>query len=205
MRTNHAWPQRTLVAILLSATLLLAACTGDEGSNGGEDDQSQGVSATAYMDGVCTALSDWLADFLAGNEEVAGLDPDASVQEGKEKLENFLTDAVNNTEQAIDRLEVAGTPEVEGGSEFATRLITALEQARDALENASSRLDGLSNDPTEFQKELRDLGDTVRAQLNSAGTALGEMIEPLREVAQNTPSCQSLGGAFGGGPPAPPT
>jgi hypothetical protein len=190
-------PSRRLIASLLLAALLSFACT-DDGGNGGTEEQDSGVAPRVFMEDVCTAMSDWLADFLAGYQQVQSLDPDASVEQGKEALDRFLNEAIASTEELQQAVSDAGVPDVEGGDGFASGLLGALDQAATALEEARDRLAGLPNDPTQFRKAAIALGDTVRQQLGAAGDAIGENVPALQEAAANTPSCQSLGGTPGG-------
>ena len=191
---------RRIVVLLVSATLLLGACTDDGGDSENEPELNT-VAADKFMEEVCTSLSDWLSEFLAGYQQVTGLDPDASVQQVKRTLEDFLDNAVASTEELIGAIEEAGLPDVSGGEDFASRLSASLEQATVALGDARAQMAELPDDPTRFRKAARELGDTVRAQLAAAGEAIGQLGPDLSTVAQNTPSCQSLGGAVGGSSP----
>jgi hypothetical protein len=149
------------------------------------------------MDEVCTAMSDWLADFLAGYQEVQSLDPNASVQQGKKSLDRFLTEAIASTEELQEAIADAGLPDVPGGGDFSANLVAALDRAAAALDKARDQLAGLPNDPTRFRTAVTALGDTVREQLSAAGDAIGEQVPALQEAAANTPACQSIGGAAG--------
>jgi hypothetical protein len=149
------------------------------------------------MEDVCTAMSDWLADFLAGYQEVQSLDPNASVKQGKRSLDRFLTEAIASTEELQEAVTEAGRPDVAGGEDFAANLIEALDRAAAALDDARDQLAGLPNDPTRFRAAVTALGDTVREQLSAAGDAIGKQVPALQEAATNTPACQSVGGAGG--------
>jgi hypothetical protein len=188
-----------LPTILLAMALMLPGCT-DDGTEGSNSPSDNAVSAATFMDDVCTSMSDWLADFLAGYQDVRGLDPDSSAQQVKKALDEFLAEAIASTRELQTAVREAGTPEVEGGEGFAARLIDALDQAAAALEDARDQLAGLPNDPTRFRAAAIALGDTVREQLAAAGDAIRQDVPALRKAAQDTPACQSLGGSFEGPP-----
>jgi hypothetical protein len=192
MRRSH------VVAALLLATMFGAACT-DDGTSSQEEPEPRTVAAGAFMEDVCTSISNWLADFLAGNQEVAALEPNASVEQSRKKLETFLDNAVASTDELIDAVEEAGVPDASGGESFASRLTGSLEQASSALDDAQAQLAQVPDDPARFREATLQIGDTVRAQLAAATDALGELGPALTQVARDTPACQSLGGAVGGG------
>lgn len=181
---------------LFAISLLLFGCT-DGG--GGESEESEKVVAPAvFMEDVCTSMSDWLASFLAGYNQVQALEPDASVAQSKRAFGRFLDDAVRSTDRLIGSIEDAGQPDVEGGDEFVSNLTSSLEQASAALEEASGQLDSLPDDPTRFREAAIDLGDTVREQLGVAGEAISKGVpEPIQKAQADTPACQSLGGGIG--------
>jgi hypothetical protein len=192
---------RRVLAVLLAAALLVPACTGDDGSDDGGQSTNT-VGAGRFMEDVCTAMSDWLAGFLAGYQQVRSLDPNASAQQGKESLDTFLTEAIVSTEELQQAITEAGRPDVAGGDDFSSNLIDALDRALVAFRDARDRLKGLPNDPTKFRTAVAALGDTVREQLAAAGDAIGQNVPALQEAAADTPACQSLGGAVGGPPGA---
>ncbi|MGH3550146.1 MAG: hypothetical protein ACRDQU_18940 [Pseudonocardiaceae bacterium] len=112
--------------------------------------------------------------------------PDAT----RQSLVNYLGNARNATEQAIDRVSAIGPPPVENGMQVLTTLRIQLIALRDNLNNAVTQLD---------QADPNDSGAISRA-FGAAGNVVGLLgtltTDPqLRAAINQSPECQSLSAA----------
>ncbi len=112
-----------LLAVL--AGLFIAACGGDDDDGGGSADVGD------YASDICTAFTDWTQAIQDRQTELQeGLQPGASPQEGKDALQGFLDDAVAASDQLVEDVDAAGTPDTENGEDAADALQSTPRRAR---------------------------------------------------------------------------
>ena len=96
-----------------------------------------------YASDICTAFTDWTKAIQDRQTELQqGLEPGASPQEGKDALQGFLDDAVTASDQLVEDVDAAGTPDTENGDDAATALQDAAQGARDQLAEAQEDVGG---------------------------------------------------------------
>ena len=119
---------RSFSCALVLVALVSAACSSSSGDDaGGGDDANETAAqtdATTYVDGVCTALSDWQSGMEAGNDALestlSGGQP--TPEDTKNALVGFLSATVEGTQTMVTDIADLGVPDVDGGEEIASTL-----------------------------------------------------------------------------------
>ena len=172
-----------LVSVLAVSALISGACGG-----------SEGVEASAFMKDVCTSVTEWVTSIQerAGN---LGGELTGEASQAKEKLDEFLGQAVEATDTLIAAIDEAGIPDVDGGEDIASALKETFENAKKALEDAQARVADLpEDDPAAFSEQASALGADIQTAMGDLGTTLEEAPEELTQAAEDEPACQELGG-----------
>jgi hypothetical protein len=174
------------IPLIAAAALLVSAC--------GDDDGDDKVAVGDFASDICTAFTDWTDSIRERQTELQkNLDPGASPTEGKDALAGFLDDAVAASDQLVEDVEGAGTPDTENGDEAADALQTAAEGARNKLEDAQERVEDLPTDsPEAFGQAADDFGNEVRSALEGVGDGIEEVDTPeLDKAIDEESACQS--------------
>ena len=177
-------------ALFAAGSLGLAGCGGD----GGGDT----VSADAFAQDICTSVGDWVQTV----QDKAGaigesIDPNASPEEGKEALGNFLGEIVADTEQLVSEVEDAGVPDVDGGEEISQDLTAAFEEAQRILEDAQADVEDFpTDDPQAFAEAAGNLGPSVQEALGEVGNSLQstDSAEELQQAFEDEAACAEVQG-----------
>ena len=175
------------ILFLAMFALFIAAC-GDDDDGGGDT-----VSVNDYASDICTAFTDWTTAIQERQTDLqSGLQPGASPEEGREALEGFLDDAVTASDQLVDDVEGAGTPDTDNGDEAAEALQTAAADARDRLAEAQENVGDLPTDsPEAFGEAADQFGNDVRGALEGVGDGLEEIDTPgLDQAIDEEEACQ---------------
>ncbi len=178
----------TTIPLIAVMALFISAC-GDDDDDGGGDS----VAVGEYASDICTAFFGWRDAIQDGQTELqSSLAPDAAPQEGKDALQGFLDNAVAASDQLIEDVEGAGTPDTENGEEAADVLQTAAERARDQLEDAQADVADLPTDsPEAFTEAAEQFGSDVEAALGAAGEGLEDVDAPeLDQAFDEEEACQ---------------
>ena len=197
-------PRSILFAVVL-ASLLAAACSSDgsggaeggDGGDGGENAPAQ-TGAGSYVDGVCTALTDWQSGLETDNQALQSslTEGTPTPDETKTALVDFLSSTVDGTKAMVSDIEALGVPDVEGGDQVATALSSALGGVVTLFESALSDVEGLStDDPAAMATALTELGTDISQGSAGIGTALGDLDTPeLEEAAKSSEACKAISG-----------
>jgi hypothetical protein len=190
----HRRPLRTALAVLAVAALL-SACGGG-GSGGSSGSSSSDVSAADYVKAICTAVGPFEKDVAARSNELNSAKLTSAAQ-GKKAVQGFLTAVSTDTNQALTKLQAAGTPNVSNGKEISTTIVAAFKQLKTAIGTALTQAKNLStSSPQAFQKGATALGGTVQSSLSGISTSLGKLKSAdLEKAASKEPACTSLNGA----------
>ena len=173
-----------LIAVL---ALFISACGDDDDGGGGSADVGD------YAADICTAFTDWTKAIQDRQTELQqGLQPGASPEEGKDALAGFLGDAVSASDQLVDDVEAAGTPDTENGDDAANALQDAATGARDKLAEAQDKVADLPTDsPQAFSDAADDFGNDVRSALDGVGDGLQNIDTPeLDKAIDDEEACQ---------------
>lgn len=176
--------------VALAAAVLLGGCGADDPEGASEER----VPPESYVADLCGAITTWMDDVQALNEELQQqLDP-TSLDVVKDTTLSFLDDVIAATDRMLSDVEAAGVPDVDDGGEAARRVSTALGDVRDALAAARDRVEGLSNDdPEAFGSELETIGQDLRESLeDTTGTLESFEVPELEEAADDVPACDQL-------------
>ena len=192
---------RSILFAAVVASLLAAACSAD-GSGGGEGDDGENApvqtGARAYVDGVCTALTDWQSGLETDNQALQSslTEGTPTPDETKTALVDFLSSTVDGTKAMVSDIEDLGVPDVKGGDQIATALSSALGSVVTLFGSALSDVEGLSTgDPAAMATALSELGTDISQGSAGIGTALGDLDTPeLEEAAQDSEACQAISG-----------
>ena len=157
---------KTILLLALLA-LFISACGDDDDGGGGSADVGD------YASDICTAFTDWTKAIQDRQTELQeGLQPGASPQEGKDALEGFLDDAVTASDQLVEDVEAAGTPDTDNGEEAADALQQAATEARDKLAEAQENVADLPTDsPQAFSDAAASSATTSGALWRESATA----------------------------------
>lgn len=175
---------RSFSCALVFAALVSAAC-------------SSQTDATTYVDGVCTALTDWQSGLETGNEALestlSGGQP--TPEDTKTALVDFLSATVEGTQTMVTDIEDLGVPDVDGGDEIASTLSSALGEVVTLFQGTLDDVEGLAtDDPQAMASALGELGTDITEGSAGIGTALGDLDTPeLEEAAKDSDACQALG------------
>jgi hypothetical protein len=176
--------------------LVLGACAGGGGEPDGEVEPDT-VSATEYATGVCGAISGWVDDIQALNQDLQdNLDP-TSMDSLKDAMVGFLEDVTAATDSVIAEVEAVGIPDVEDGQAAADAVLSALRDSQSVFADARDRVQGLSTaDPTAFGEELATLGTDLQSSMSGIGGELDQFASPeLDEASKDIPECQEVASA----------
>ena len=180
---------RSKTIVLIAALALSISACGDD------DDGGDGTaSVNDYASDICTAFTDWTQAIQDRQTELEeGLEPGASPQEGKDALQGFLDDSVAASDELVDDVEAAGTPDTENGEEAANALQEAAEGARDQLADAQADVGDLPTDsPEAFSEAADQFGDDIRIALEGVGEGLEDIETPeLDKAIDEVEACQT--------------
>ena len=174
------------IPLIAAAAVLVTACGDDEGGD-------EKVAVGDFASDICTSFTDWSESIRDRQGELErDLDPQASPQEGKDALEGFLDHAVDASDQLVEDVEGAGTPDTENGEDVADALQGAAEDARSKLEDAQADLEDLPTDsPEAFTAAADEFGNEVRTALEGVGEGIEEIDTPeLDKAIDEESACQ---------------
>lgn len=173
-----------LAAVALTATL--AACGGSS---------SSGVSAGSYVKSICQAIGPFEKD-VQTRSRALDLSTLTSATQGKKALQDFLTAIVADTDQAVNKLKSAGTPNVNNGKKISGAIVAAFTQAQTALSQAKDKAASLPTGSAQaFKTAAQSLGTGILSSMNNIGTSLGNLKSPeLEQAAKKEPACNSVSG-----------
>jgi hypothetical protein len=190
-------PRRLLCTALavVAIAALISAC-GSSGSGGSSGSSSSGVSAAEYVKAICTAVGPFEKDVAARSNKLNTAKLTSAAQ-GKKAVQDFLTAVSSDTDQALTKLQAAGTPDIANGKAISTTIVAAFKQLQTAIGTALTQAKNLStSSPQAFQKGATQLGGTVQSSLSGISTSLGKLKSAdLEKAAAKEPACTSLNGA----------
>ncbi len=177
------------VAVATAALAVAAGCGGGS---------SNAVDPPVWSSGVCKAAGAWVTDIQAQAETLGdSLTSSTTIPEVRDKLVQFLDDAIARTDEMLDEVEAAGEPDVDDGGEIADFLLDELTSFKTALEEARTKAEALPDDPTAFTAGTTEIG----ASLEKVGSEAGQGIEDLQKkytspeltkAFDEDPDCQAL-------------
>jgi hypothetical protein len=204
-RTKGAVLRRPLAVAVVAAGFALAGCANPTNAPGASSTapsppvmsstppgQPQ-AAAVAWANSMCQALRPALGQL--GSPPQPDLNNTTATRQA---YINYLGNARNATQQAIDRLSSIGPPPVANGPQILGQMTTQLSQLRDTLNDALTQLN---------QANPNDSGAMVRA-FGAASHVVGLFntltADPqLRAAIDQTPECQNLSNVNGASTTSP--
>jgi len=177
------------VAISLVIPIVLAACSGGGGSG-------TKVSADAYATTVCTHIKTWLDQIKQRASDLkTAVAPGTSPQTGKDLLGSYLDGVIADTSDMINAIKDTGTPDVPNGSQISDTLVSGLEQAKAAFDDARSQVDQLpTTSRSAFSHAAEQLGTSINSKVGGVVQSFQGIKSPQLDQAFRTASaCQSNG------------
>jgi len=204
----------TAGAMLLALALALSACSSDDNGGGttgggntgttaatGSTSSSGGtVTPAEYAKSLCSSMQSYVTNVTdLSNNFASSLDPSADLAGQRDAVVGFLDDVLTATDKLISDLDAAGVPDVDNGQEIVSTIKSAYQQARSAIADAKSQVQGLSlDDPTAFASQLSDIGTAIQSSLGDIGGSLSTLdSQELSQAVASEPSCAAIAGASG--------
>lgn len=177
--------RRVVLAAVLAA-VLISSCGG-----------SSEVKPAVYVKSMCTALGNWKNTIQsAGVALQSSGAANASRSVAKADYERFVRSLVTATRRATEALKAAGTPNVSGGKQVASRLDRAFERATHRLSQAETQAKAISTDSASaFQLGASSVTAQIKSALQSIAAVAPGRSSQLRQAAAKQPACQVLQGS----------
>ncbi len=178
--------RRTSAAAFATATLL-AACGGSSSTSG--------VSPSAYLKSVCTAVGAFRKDIQDKSTALSATslkDP----QHGKAALQAFVSASVSGADDAVSKLKDAGSPNVANGKSISSSIVAAFTQLSSAFRQSEASVKALSTSSAgAFKSGAQSIYQKLSTSLSGLLTGLSGLNSPaLQQAAKKEPACQTLAG-----------
>jgi len=157
------------------------------------------VDPAVWARTVCTSLSSWGQSLQASGSKL--LTPLSGVTttlpEVRSALSQFLAAAIFRTQELVDQLDAAGSPDAANGNAFAVFIHDGVTQAQQAFTAAVPAAQALPNDPQGFQvdgqalvQRLDDTGRQVAALTQGAEARI--KAPQIRRALAAEPACAGI-------------
>jgi hypothetical protein len=169
--------------VLILAALALAGCGG-----------SSGITATAYVHSMCSALGNWKNDIQrAGVKLQSSGAGSASRPLAKQYYQEFVSALLSATQRATGALKSAGEPSVSNGKQIADGLARAFDGASRKLAQASTQAGTISTtSASAFQLGASAVTAEIRAALQGIASVKPSQSPELRAAAARDRACLVL-------------
>ncbi len=156
----------------------------------GEDES---ISVGDYANDLCTALIDWTETVRVSQMDLQeGAQPDQSPEDDREALQQFVDSAADASDQLVEDVDAAGTPDTENGEEAADAFRAAVEETRDELEDAQAEVGELPTDsPESYETAVDEFVTGLRDTLDGIDDQLQDVEAPeLERALDESSACQ---------------
>jgi hypothetical protein len=181
-----------LALVLISST---AAGCGD-GGNGQTGGNGKTVSARAWAKSLCWAMYAWREQIGIRGDEVQSQEPPSDLREARAEAVAYFDDTLRTTTLMGERIERAGTPDVEGGDELRDELLRTVEDLRAAYADALAEAKTFSVvDREEFYDDVRRSETAFIERVDGLGGALEDFKskEAIAAAFSKEPECVPSG------------
>ncbi|MCZ7440212.1 hypothetical protein O7598_27690 [Micromonospora sp. WMMC241] len=179
MRTCRAATAGKLTVVLATLVLVVAGCGGP--------------SPRAWAASVCQALSPWRAEIskLTSSTQQQ-MTAQTTPAQAKENLVRLFAGAEEASETARRKVEEAGVPEVERGTEVSAGFQGSLGKMRDAYGRARTAVDGLDTAQAgPFYDGVRAAVDTLNKEYDASALDTSKLNSPeLKQAFDEVPECR---------------
>lgn len=164
------------------------------------DISAQRADPAVWAQTVCTSLSSWGQDLE--NSGTTLLTPLSGITTTLPEVRNavfeFVTGAVLRTQELINQLNAAGTPDTPDGGNFAGIIHDGVTATLQTFTGALPVVQALPNDPQGFQVDaqalVQQLDDAGRSVAAIVHTAEGQInVLALHRAFSSEPSCAGIG------------
>jgi len=196
------------LAIACTTAALLAACSSSSSSStaasgttpASTTSSPSSVAATdaaTYMEALCTDISTWQTSLTEGNQtfQDAVSTGQPTPEDVKTALETYLSTAVEDTQTLASDIEALGAPDVEGGGDVSTTIVTALNGVATLFQSILDQVQGVdSANPAAMAAALQDLVPQLQQGAQDVADAFGGIdSSELTTAANDIPACTSIG------------
>lgn len=157
------------------------------------------VSPQQWATKFCTALADWEDTITDSSSDVqAALAGTSDLATGKTTLVDFLNEAIDATDSAIQDIKAAGTPRTANGAKISAALAGALEDAKTVFEDAEADAEDLPTDnAAAFSAQASAIGTRISASGAKIDSGFSEVDAldkggKLGDVVTKTRACKFL-------------
>ena len=178
------------LAVVFALVLVTAACQGSS-TNTTESAGSRGrtVPAKQWVGELCTAISDW----QTGIKDVPDASDSTDLPKVKTAMAEFLDGLVTSTRRLVDRIDQAGSPDLENGDQAARDFKAAFGGMETSFRSAKSTIDNTTtDDQAAFAGGLTQVGTVLKASIDTAGKAFDDISKKypgLTEAGKDVPAC----------------
>jgi len=175
-----------LIPLLAMGALAGAGCGGDDAKT---------VSQAEYVTAICAATNGQEDRMDALEEKIdERLGPDATSEERKDALVEYLTEFVDATGTIADEIDDAGTPDIDNGEAAADAIRDNVEALKKAVEDTLDQARDLpTGDAEEFQAAANELMQGLADATEAVESPLAGVDVPDLEAALDAAGC-----GFGG-------
>jgi len=121
-----------------------------------------------------------------------GAEPSQTPEEDRDALQQFVDQAVDASNQLVDDVDAAGSPDTENGDDAADAFRAAVEGTRDELEDAQAEVGELPTDsPQSYRTAVNAFVTDLRSTLDGIDDELQDVDAPeLEEALDESSACQ---------------
>jgi hypothetical protein len=183
------------VRIALALVFLVVALAA-AGCGGGGGDSAEGAPPDEWAADVCGALSDWNTALEDGATQIqADAASATSIQEARQLIVDYLDQAIERTDEMLNRIEEAGTPAVDDGEAIAQSFRDELAKIKPIFEDARETAANLPDDPQAFAEQGQELGTSITSAGDEIGGRLQDLSadvnsEELDQAFNEEPTCE---------------
>jgi hypothetical protein len=201
--------RRLTVATVAAAALSLAlAGCGNSSTSGSGSGSNSGSGGSGGGSGSAVDWAEKVCKSIEPDVEALGKTPDvdpSDMAKTKDNMVSFLGKFSTALGHMATSLKDSGDPPVANGKEDVAKLISALDSAKKAVDEAKTNLDKASaSDPAAFQEAFTKVGEDL--------SKLGDLEDPTKSLEANkelkdafdqAPTCKKID--MGGGSSSTPT
>jgi hypothetical protein len=172
------------VALALVLFVALGACSSGGGGT---------ISADAYASSVCSHIKTWLDQIKQRAADLrTAVSSQTSPTKGKDLLGTYLDGVISDTDDMVDAIKDAGTPDVPNGDDLSTTLLAGLEKAKAAFEDARGQIDALpTSSRAAFARAAEQVGSSINAKVGGVVQSFRGLKSPELDTAfHKVPACQ---------------
>jgi hypothetical protein len=176
---------------MLIAVAVCAGCgSGGSSKKSGTTSSSQ-VSAGTYVGAVCSAIAPLEKDVVSRSAALKKTTATSAAQ-AKKNLRGFLDVVEQDSDNALTRIQTAGTPDIKNGDAVAQKIVATFTELRDAMRTAVAKSASLpTNSPSSFQTAAQTLLASVGASLNKIDSS-GLSNPDVEKAEADQPACKQL-------------